>query len=265
LTIITYCDDYSELLQRASVQPLQFNARTGQGVRCIPGGEILKVDLLSGKLPIPLNRKYRPYVAASECAWILQGDESTEWISKHCSIWNKFAENNQIKKSYGHRIKFQIQKVIQQLKDDPTTRRAVINLWDKNYDHNTSKNAPCPTQMAINFDGNFLNMQIFMRSSDLFVGLPYDVMTWSLILDAIANELNYQPRYLTFFLAHAHIYEDHRVHIPNRGSHCYVIDLPGLSVSSILANMDEYVSYFKKRLQRFEPPRVFDPRPEVFE
>jgi len=265
VTVIEYAEDYVKLLQDISEQPVQVNGRTGQRLRVLPGGAMLKVDLLTGVVPIPMNRKYRPYVAAAEAAWILSRTDSTEWISSHCKIWDKFAINGKIKDSYGSRIGPQLDKILSQLELDKTTRRAVINLWDIK-DDNTSLNAPCPTQVVLSVDRfNELNMSVFMRSSDVFVGLPYDIMTWSLILDAIAAQLKMNARFLTFFLAHPHIYEAHQDYVQPGGSHVYLIDTPGWNINTILADKDNYVGWFKSHLRAIEPPNIFDPKPEVFE
>ena len=197
----------------------------------------------------------------------MSGEESISWISKHCKIWNKFAQDGYIWGSYGHRTYPQIKKVLHQLRFDSSTRRAVINLWDSRTDTSDSKNAPCPTQIVINTCGEFVDMQILMRSSDLFVGLPYDIMTWGLILDAIAEELWRKPRYLTFFLAHAHLYKSHREYVPiePEALYEYKLPLPKLSISQILEFRDEYVLQAKQQLKTQGPSKDYDPKPVVFE
>lgn len=260
-----YNTDYTALLREISLQPVQYNARTGQKLRALHGGAMIKVDLQNNNVPIPLNRKYRPYVAAAEAVWILSQTDSIEWITKHCSIWNKFATNGIIENSYGTRMGHQLEKAILQLLEDPSSRRVVIDLWDSQNDNNTSRNTPCPTQIAISCNGEEVNMCVFMRSSDVFVGLPYDIMTWSIILDCIATALDKNPRFLTFFLAHPHIYENHRDYLTPRGTHYYSIQLLNLGPSEILEQMDSYVTYFKQNIHAVEPPVIFDPKPEVFE
>ncbi len=262
---------YQGLLHTASGASVHENKRTGQRVHWLQGGAMLLVDLSDGQLPVPTNRVYRPYVAAAEAAWILRGQKSIEWVDQHTSIWRKFATDGHIESAYGFRARAkwgdQIRRAIVSLNRDPSSRQVVINLWDAETDGMGLHPAPCPTQFVLNLDLSTkqLHGQLFMRSSDLFVGLPYDVMTWSLVLDAIAATLNCKPGLLTFFLAHPHLYAAHRALIVGRGRHEHMFKLPGWPVRQVVNESDAYVGLSRKRLIRQDPLVPYDPRPEVFE
>jgi len=271
MNVDPYSAQYTALLQAARKQPLHYNDRTGQRIHWLQGGVMITADLSKGVLPIPSNRVYRPYVAAAEAAWILSGERSIEWISKHCSIWNKFASDGTIESAYGYRARQkwgdQLQRAVVSLRKDASTRQCVINLWDGETDGMGLHPAPCPTQIVFNADrqDRKLHCQVFMRSSDLFVGLPYDVMVWSLITDVIASEINYNLGKITFFLAHPHLYAGHADMIAPRFDHKHYFKMPGWPIRYIQAEPDDYVRLAKKRLIREGPVALYDPKPEVYE
>jgi len=261
---------YKSTLNTVQGCNVQTNKRTGQRVHWWESGHAIRASLHDGQLPIPSNRVYRPYIAAAEAAWILSGTKSIQWIGKHTKIWNKFGTNGQIESAYGFRAREkwgdQIQRVIAALRKDESTRQAVLNLWDPQTDGMKFHPAPCPTQIVYNSNETHVHCQVFMRSSDLFVGLPYDVMTWSFVLDAIAASVGKKPGFVTFFLAHPHLYCSHAHMIHNEVEpHNYHLKLPGWSVRDIRTNPDAFVAISKKRLIKDEPHHPYEPRPEVFE
>ena len=264
-----FCELYNRTLQVASTLSVHENKRTGQHVHWWASGHAIRAGLHDEHLPIPNNRVYRPYIAAAEAAWILSGSKSIKWVSKHTSIWSKFATDGKIESAYGYRARQkwgdQIQRIIVSLRADSSTRQAVLNLWDSETDGMKLHPAPCPTQIVFNADKTTLHCQVFMRSSDLFVGLPYDVMTWSFILDAMAASVGKKPGFITFFLAHPHLYQKHVPMIREVQPHDYYLKLPGWSVSKIQQNPDAFVMLSKKRLIKDEPAAPYEPRPEVFE
>jgi thymidylate synthase len=175
--------------------------------------QTLNIDLKQG-FPIITGKKIFFNKALAEFNWIYQGRTDLNFLHKHnVKWWDDFATDGQLGKVYGYQIKHfngvfnQIDYVIKQIKDN--SRRAIITLWNPT-DLKDQSLPCCYTQFNFVRDNNKLNMVMHFRSSDLFLGLPYDIIVGALFLIAIAKECNLQPSMLGLNLADAHIYENHK-------------------------------------------------------
>jgi thymidylate synthase len=300
---------YSTLLTRLMSPEAveEKNARTDVAIRALPGGESFKLHMNS-TLPMATNRAYYPHVAAAETAWQFMGTKDPEFILRHApKLWSKFVEDGELKTAYGYRWskafgRDQLQMAIDQLKINPTNRQLVVMAWDASCDGlgqpDQPKNIPCPIGFTLSALAGALHMSVFIRSSDVFVGLPYDVMCYALTLDAIASEVGLVPGTIHFSLAHAHIYKPHwlvakanlgrlddddrevlfrhsRDHTQqelvktaptnwpdNSNNH---MPLPGWSVSQIRRDPDGYVATVKTLAKRRQGLTDWDPKPIVVE
>lgn len=293
---VVYRQLLSELLDRG-VQ--ETNARTGVKIKLIQGGHSFKLDLTDGTLPVPGNRRYYPRVAAAEVAWQFMGTKDPDFIvSKAPKLWEKFVENGELKTAYGWRWREafgrdQLALVISALRDDPTNRQLYVSAWDPRSDGlggPQPKNIPCPVGFAVSRFEDDLHMSVFVRSSDVFVGLPYDVMGYALTLDALAASVGCRPATLHFTLAHAHIYEPHWLAAKaclgklssadqyelerqgqkveyQRARESWVREqpnLPGWTVDQVLADPDGYCATVG-RLAKRVPAMAWDPYPVLVE
>ena len=211
---------YFNLLQQTLLHGRQsVNARTKHGVRTAVGAQFVKVHLDAGKLPIPGNRRYFPHIAAAEAAWQTLGTRDADFIMRYApKLWGKFLVDGQVPAAYGYRWsdsfgRNQIELAIDALMNDPTSRHVYVSTWDPRCDGlgepNQPPNIPCLVGFALNVIDDALHMSVMVRSSDLFVGLPYDIMCYAFTLDMLAAELNLKPGTLSFMLANAHLYETH--------------------------------------------------------
>ena len=253
------------------------NARTAQQIRVSHIPFTITLDLTEGYLPLASNRKYSPHIAASEAAWIISGEQSTEWLSKHTQIWQQFADiNGNINSAYGYRWRHafgrdQLNEAIEVLRTDDSSRQIVLSMWDASSDGLLSKskpNVPCPVMLILNVISNKLNAQLIIRSSDLFVGLPYDVMTYAFILKSIADELRMGLGIYSIYLAHPHIYSDHLqfIDLKNWNENSQIkLFMPAMSISDIEKDKDNYMMTVR---QLFDGCSVmknhFNPKPKVF-
>ena len=254
----------------------EYNSRTKQELLQLDPFSFT-IDLSENDLPIPANRQYNPYIGAAECAWMLSGSKSIEWIKKYTCIWDKFSVDGVMETAYGFRWREafgrdQLAEAIETLRLDPTSRQVVLSAWNPSVDGLRSPmklNIPCPISLILNIKDGRLNGQVIMRSSDLFVGLPYDVLTYSFILSSLAHELDYPLGSLTFFLAHPHIYAKHLELLDFKqwsSTKCYGLKLPNWKTSSILASKDYYMQTIQSLYDGTEPTtHKVKSRPEVFE
>lgn len=254
---------------------VETNARTNTRIKLLRGAWAFRLDLLSGRLPVPGNRKYFPHVAAAEVAWQLLGTKDPSFIMRHApKVWGKFIEDGELKTAYGYRWKEhfgrdQLDMAVRELVENPSNRQLYVSAWDPSSDGLGGKqplNIPCPVGFAISRFIDDLHMSVHVRSSDTFVGLPYDVMGYALMLDAIAAETGCRPATLAFTLAHAHIYEPHWQMNDKSVGTTWVTgcepNLPGWSISRIVADPDGYVEVVKGLAKRVGS-NSWNPLPEV--
>jgi len=269
-----WSEQYSNLLDNIKSNGFrELNERTGEYVLSMAGAQFFSIDMSNCILPIPNNRKYFPRSSAAEVAWLLQGTKHLKWFSKYSSIWSKFTNSEgEIESAYGHRIKNQFNRdqlslAISALKNDKSNRQIVINLWDPSIDglgESNMSNVPCPTQFVLNVVNNKLHLSVVMRSSDVFVGLPYDVMTFAFLLNAIACELFIENGILSFTLSHAHIYEQHLNLIKENENNTFpILHIPPFTCGLIEKSPDRFINEISHRLKYIEQVD-YNPKPEVF-
>lgn len=197
------------------------NQRTGTKIKAIPNRVI--GYSIGSTLPLINSRKMFPVTAFAELCWTLSGVKELDWLQQHTKMWNDFAnDKNQVEAAYGFRWRHmfgrdQLLTAIEALKKDPSDRQIFISAWDNSKDglgNRWTSNVPCPTCFSINIINNRVNLTLFLRSSDTIVGLPYDMLMYSLLLLVVTNELNQtyhtlQTGNICAILSHAHIYEAH--------------------------------------------------------
>ncbi len=269
-------DQYMDLIFQLVGGPVhtETNARTGAGIRAIPHPVHLLIDLRGG-LMLPGNRAYFPHIAAAEVAWMLKGTRDPDFIMKHApKLWGKFIEDGKLRTAYGYRWRWhfgrdQLGLAVAALQADPTNRQCWVQAWDPSCDGlgtpGQPKNIPCPVGFTINVIKGRLNLSVFIRSSDVYVGLPYDVMGYAILASLIANELGVEVGHLSVTLAHAHLYDVHldlakedlsRVWNPDR------MAFSSLTISEAERHAPLLVDYYKAQKPNPHLPRKL---PELIE
>lgn len=252
------------------------NQRTRSAVSFLPEGYSFVADLSSNVLPTCGLRRTRPHIAAAEVAWCFMGDPSLKWLQKHTQIWNVFADGNgNVMEAYGYRWRHafgydQIDIAIRRLTADPSDRRVWISSWDPRGDlrPGDQKTVPCPVGFTLSTHENRLNSTLMIRSSDVFIGLPLDVMRHALVMRAIANSLNRKLGYMRVTLAHPHIYESHwDMALTMLGEEIMVPDIRmpenPWTVEHVVNNPDEYVDLIRLAALDSVGWPTYDPRVAV--
>ncbi len=271
---------YRDLVLKIMTSQLeQLNARTNKKVRTMEGGFSFELNLNNSYLPFIDLRKVYPHIAAAEIAWFLSGEKEVMWLSKYTKIWNKFTEDNgRVKNAYGYRwrkhfFRDQIQDAIDSLTMDPSCRQTYISTWDPQKDGLMSpneKNTPCPVGFTLSIVDGKLHSSLLLRSSDVFVGLPYDIMGHAMLMKAFANSLNVTLGHLNVTLAHAHIYENHwdqAAEALERRWTGPVKNIPDIlmpnafNISGIHMNKDEFVKYYREL--DFTDPNLYNPKVDI--
>lgn len=270
------------------------NQRTGQRIRALPGGASFRIDLTPGTLPLIGCRRTWPHVAAAETAWCLLGHNHIDWLRRHTPVWDRFADTTTctvcdgsgkrgegeyegscaacsgsgkvfwLQQAYGNRWRntFGIDQLavgLERLMADPSDRRVWISSWDPGEDIKESKQktVPCPVGFTLNVIGGRLNSALMIRSSDLYYGLPYDVMRHALVMDACAATVGVKPGIMRVTLAHPHVYERQWPEAAQMLAQKPIIpkiSLPGMAVDQITDAPDDYVNAIKASAAACEWP-----------
>lgn len=205
---------YESLLKKVLQDGEERTDRTGVGTRSLFAPPPIKHNLEKDGLPITTTKKVAWQWALRELSWMLQGRTDLEGLGPARKIWEPWAdENGQLGPVYGHQFRKwggdQLRNIANLLNEQPDTRRAVISLW--NVDELEDMGLP-PCPMVYHFsrrDDNRLDLHVYQRSADLFLGVPFDLVSQGAFLQLMAEHVGAIPSQLTVSYGDAHIYSNH--------------------------------------------------------
>lgn len=218
-------------LMRAPVLP----TRLGPAYTSI--GHLLKFDMHKNGFPVTQAKKLMFDQVKRELYCFLQGYVSKQDLHDHgVKIWDndfKKSGKDNLGKVYGWQWRFwngwydQIQAAVFQLKHNKFTRRAIVTAWNPT-DFNESNVIlpPCHVLFQFNICGKYLYTDVYQRSADAFLGLPFDVASFGIITQLMLNELNMSKGYINYYISNLHLYTAHgpaaREEIANEKSKSHV-------------------------------------------
>lgn len=151
------------------------------------------------------ERKLSYKFMAAEAYWILTGDNRVETIAPYNKRIAEFSDDGQtFFGAYGPRIADQLDYVVNKLRSDPDTRQAGLTIWRENPPE--TKDVPCTVAIFVNIRDNKLNVHVFMRSSDLWLGVPYDVFNFSMLGHLICARLNEEDNVVSSYVEPGNLY-----------------------------------------------------------
>ncbi len=213
---------YLELLEHILIHGVHRQDRTGTGtISCF--GHQMRISLTE-KFPL-LTTKYMHWKSiVHELLWFISGNTNIKYLKDSgVNIWNEWAdENGNLGPIYGkqwrawqgidenHNLKTQdqLQSAIDTIKNDPFSRRIIISAWNVSqlYD---MKLPPCHLMFQFYVQDNNLSCQVYQRSADIFLGIPFNIASYSLLLHMIAHITGKKAYELIYTLGDAHIYHNH--------------------------------------------------------
>lgn len=204
---------------------------------------VIRIDDIYNTLPLNVDRGTVPGIGAVEACQLLAGVSTPKLVIAVGPQFANYAEDNGLfHGAYGLRTNGQYEKIVERLKADPDTRQAVVTIWDPKLDLLEKKrDYPCTILHQFRIRDNKLNMTVFMRSNDVWLGAAYDFFQFTRVQIAMASVLGIEPGNYTHHVGSLHIYEQH-YEVANRLKHTDkyenipAITAPTWKQVSILAN-----------------------------
>ncbi len=189
--------------------------RTGTGTLSVFGMQT-RYDLRKG-FPLLTTKKVLFKAVAYELLWFLRGSTNiNDGLTQHTPIWDAWAdENGELGPIYGHQWRNwdgkgidQIQNAIDTIKNNPNSRRIIVSAWNVAEVENMAL-PPCHTMFQFYVSGNRLDCQLYQRSADLALGVPFNIASYALLTEMIAHECGLEAGYFIHAIGDAHIYLNH--------------------------------------------------------
>ena len=209
---------YLDLLQQVLNDGDEKSDRTGTGTISLFGAQA-RYDLSQG-FPVVTTKKLHLRSIIHELLWFLKGDTNIQYLKENnVRIWDEWAdENGDLGPIYGHQWRSwpaadgsyidQISEVIDQIKNNPNSRRLIVSAWNVSEIHNMAL-PPCHAFFQFYVANGKLSCQLYQRSADLFLGVPFNIASYALLTHMIAQECNLAVGDFVHTLGDAHIYSNH--------------------------------------------------------
>ena len=209
---------YLDLLRRVLDEGARKDDRTGTGTLSVFGHQ-MRFHLADG-FPLVTTKKVHLHSVAGELLWFIRGDSNVRWLQERgITIWDEWAdEDGDLGPVYGHQWRSwptpdgrhvdQLATVIQQIRDDPDSRRLVVSAWNVS-DLPSMALAPCHALFQFYVDEGRLSCQLYQRSADLFLGVPFNIASYALLTHMVAQVTALEPGDFVHTLGDAHLYLNH--------------------------------------------------------
>lgn len=209
---------YLHLLQDILAHGEHKPDRTGTGVYSVFGRQ-MRFNLEAG-FPLVTTKKLHLKSIIYELLWFLKGDTNIRYLNEHgVSIWDEWADQDgNLGPVYGKqwrsweskngRMVDQITEVLQQIKTDPTSRRLIVSAWNVGELKDMAL-MPCHALFQFYVSGKKLSCQLYQRSCDVFLGLPFNIASYALLTHMIAQQCDLIPHEFVWTGGDTHLYANH--------------------------------------------------------
>jgi thymidylate synthase len=209
---------YLDLMRRVRTQGVRKTDRTGTGTLSVFGHQ-MRFDLAEG-FPLVTTKKLHLKSIVHELIWFLRGDTNTKYLKAHgVSIWDDWAdENGDLGPVYGRQWRSwatpdgrsidQIQEVVETLKTNPDSRRIIVTAWNP-ADLEDMALAPCHCLFQFYVADGRLSCQLYQRSADVFLGVPFNIASYALLTLVMAQVTGLKPGEFIHAFGDAHLYLNH--------------------------------------------------------
>lgn len=209
---------YLDLLDKVMKEGSDRGDRTGTGTRSLFGHQ-MRFDLSKG-FPVLTTKKLHLRSIIIELLWFLRGETNIAWLNENgVSIWNEWADDKgELGPVYGYQWRSwpnpkggsvdQISNLIEQIKNNPNSRRLIVSAWNPaQVDEMALPPCHCLFQFYVS-DGK-LSCQLYQRSADIFLGVPFNIASYALFTMMLAQVTGLEPGDFVHTFGDAHIYHNH--------------------------------------------------------
>jgi thymidylate synthase len=209
---------YLELLRHVLDQGVRKDDRTGTGTLSVFGHQA-RYDLSAG-FPLVTTKKVHLPAVVGELIWFIRGDSNVRWLQEHgVTIWDEWADaDGDLGPVYGVQWRSwptpegghvdQLARVIEQIREDPDSRRHVVSAWNV-ADIPAMALAPCHAVFQFYVADGRLSCQLYQRSADLFLGVPFNIASYALLTHMVAQVTGLEAGDFVHTLGDAHLYLNH--------------------------------------------------------
>lgn len=209
---------YHELMQHILDNGVEKSDRTGTGTKSVFGYQ-MRFDLAEG-FPVVTTKKLHLRSIIHELLWFLNGDTNIKYLKENgVRIWDEWAdEDGDLGPVYGYQWRHwpdgkggeidQIKKLIENIKNKPDSRRHIVSAWNV-ADVDNMALPPCHTMFQFYVADGKLSCQLYQRSADVFLGVPFNIASYSLLVMMVAQVCDLEPGEFVHTFGDAHLYSNH--------------------------------------------------------
>lgn len=239
---------YHDLLEHVMERGTFKSDRTGIGTKSIFGYQ-MRFDLAEG-FPAVTTKKLHFRSIFHELLWFLKGDSNISYLKENkVTIWDEWAdENGDLGPIYGVQWRSwptpngehidQIARLISGLRNNPDSRRHIVSAWNV-ADVEDMALPPCHTMFQFYVANGKLSCQLYQRSADVFLGVPFNIASYALLTHMVAQVTGYEVGDLVHTLGDAHIYKNHFEQVQEQLSRVG-FDLPRLKLNPAVKEIDDF-------------------------
>ena len=209
---------YLDLLERVLADGVEKRDRTGTGTLSVFGHQ-MRFDLIEG-FPLLTTKKLHLKSIVHELLWFLRGDTNVKYLNEHgVSIWDEWADaNGDLGPVYGHQWRSwpaadggtidQIAHVVDAIRHNPDSRRLIVSAWNP-ADVERMALPPCHCLFQFYVARGRLSCQLYQRSADVFLGVPFNIASYALLTHMVAQVTSLAAGEFIHTLGDAHLYSNH--------------------------------------------------------
>lgn len=251
---------YLDLLDHVVKTGIEKNDRTGTGTKSVFGYQ-MRFDLQKG-FPLMTTKKLHLPSIIHELLWFIKGETNIEYLKQNkVRIWDAWAdENGDLGHIYGYQWRSwpsadgkktdQIDEVIRSIKENPDSRRHIVNAWNVG-DLDKMALPPCHILFQFYVAAGKLSCQLYQRSADIFLGVPFNIASYALLTMMVAQVTGLRPGEFIHTLGDAHIYLNHMEQV-NLQLKREPGELPQMQLNTDRKNIDDFI-YEDFRIVNYNP------------